>query len=68
MKAVAALESLVHTYYTAMLEGNADALVYYNARDELIAGRLAVLDLQLKLADQFIALEIESGRLFEQPQ
>ena len=33
IKTVAALESLVHTYYTAMLEGNADALVYYNARE-----------------------------------
>ncbi len=67
IKAVEALEKLVRTYYTAMLEGNADALTYYNARDELITRRLAVLDLQLKLVDQFITLEIESGRDFEQP-
>ena len=64
IKAVSALETLVSIYYTAMLEGNADALTYYTARDELIAKRLAVLDLQLKLVDQVTSLEIESGRYF----
>ena len=52
---------LVATYYEALQQGNADVLTYYNARDEFIATRISLLNLQLQLIDQFIALEIESG-------
>lgn len=55
------LKDLVQTYYQALLEGNADVLTYYNARDQLIAERIALLNLQMQLVDQFIALEVASG-------
>jgi len=54
-------KKLVGTYYDAVLEGNADILTYYNARDELIATHISLLNLQLRLIDQFVALEIASG-------
>ena len=59
---------LVATYYDAMLQGNADALTYYNARDDLISTHLSILDLQLQLIDRFMALEIASGEYLWQPQ
>jgi cobalt-zinc-cadmium efflux system outer membrane protein len=54
-------EKLVQTYHRALLQGNADVLTYYNARDELVATHIALLDLQMQWIDQFIALEIASG-------
>lgn len=65
-EAEAALENLAAVYGTALLEGNADALTYYNAVDELITKRLAELGLELQLADEIIALETESGGLIKQ--
>ena len=59
-------KKLVATYHQALLQGNADVLTYYNARDELIATYISLLDLQLKLIDQFMALEIASGVYLEQ--
>lgn len=64
-KYLPALKNLVQTYHRALLEGNADVLTYYNARDELIAERIALLSLQLQLVDQFIALEIACGEYLE---
>lgn len=62
------LQNLVQTYHRALLEGNADVLSYYNARDELIATHIALLSLQLQLVDQFIALEIAGGEYLGQTQ
>jgi outer membrane protein TolC len=59
---------LVTTYHDAMLQGNADVLTYYTARDELISTQLSLLDLQLQLVDRFVALEIEAGEDLCQPQ
>lgn len=59
-------EKLVETYYTALLQGNADVLTYYNARDELIATRISLLSLQLRFIDQFVALEIAAGEYLRQ--
>ena len=61
-------KKLVAIYYRALLQGNADVLTYYNARDELIATDISLLSLQLKLIDQFMALEIASGAYLEQNQ
>jgi outer membrane protein TolC len=55
------LSNLVQTYYQALLEGNADVISYYNARDELIARQIELLTLKRNLADQRIALEIAAG-------
>ncbi len=55
-------EKLVQTYHRALLQGNADALTYYNARDASIATQISLIDLQLQLIDRFIALEIASGQ------
>ncbi|MFZ0927183.1 MAG: TolC family protein [Syntrophobacteraceae bacterium] len=54
-------KELVETYHNALLQGNADVLSYYNARDELIATHISLLNLQLQLIDRFMALEIASG-------
>ncbi|MEJ2726749.1 MAG: hypothetical protein P8175_19360, partial [Deltaproteobacteria bacterium] len=55
------LKNLVETYYRALLEGNADVLTYYNARDQLISTHIALLGLQLQWIGQFVALEIAAG-------
>jgi len=60
-QSIPTLKNLVTTYYHALLKGNADVLTYYNARDELIARQLDVLNLKLNLANQRIALEIAAG-------
>lgn len=54
-------KQLVETYYNALLQGNADVLTYYNARDELIATRISLLSLALQSIERFIALELEWG-------
>jgi outer membrane protein TolC len=55
------LENLIQTYYQALLEGSADILTYYNARERLLASNLALFDLRRNMADLFIALEIAAG-------
>jgi outer membrane protein TolC len=59
------LRNLIQTYHRALLEGNADVLSYYNARDRLLASNLALFDLQRKLADFYVALEIAAGEYLE---
>ncbi len=59
------LKNLVQTYYQALLEGNADILSYYNARERLLAGNLGLFQLRRNLADLFIALEIAAGEYLE---
>jgi cobalt-zinc-cadmium efflux system outer membrane protein len=58
---IATLKNLVQVYHRALLEGNADVLTYYNARDQLISQTIALLTLKRNLADQTIALEIAAG-------
>ena len=60
-QSIPTLRNLVQTYHQALLEGNADVLTYYNARDNLIAQELDLLNLRLNLADQKVALEIAAG-------
>lgn len=55
------LKNLVDTYYRALLQGSADALTYYNKRDEMIGAQVALIGLQLQLVDQVVALEIAAG-------
>ncbi len=59
---------LVATYHDALLQGNADVLIYHNARDELIATHISLINLQLQLIDRFMALEIASGVYLWQAQ
>jgi outer membrane protein, heavy metal efflux system len=56
------LQGLVESYRMALLQGNADVLTYYNARADLIARRIELLDLNRQLADMHVALEIAAGR------
>jgi outer membrane protein TolC len=60
-----ALKNLVQTYHRALLEGTADVLSYYNARDRLLASSLALFDLRRKSADFYVALEIAAGEYIE---
>ena len=62
------LERLVATYHDALLQGDADVLTYYNARDDLIATHIDLLNLQLQWIDHFIGLEIASGEYLWQAQ
>jgi outer membrane protein TolC len=59
--AIAIQKNLVQVYHRALLEGNADVLIYYNARDQLISQIIDLLTLRRNLADQTIALEIAAG-------
>jgi cobalt-zinc-cadmium efflux system outer membrane protein len=60
-ESISTLKNLVQVYHRALLEGNADVLTYYNARDQLISQTIALLTLKRHLADQRIALEIAAG-------
>lgn len=52
---------LLETYRNALEEGNADILVYNNARDEADNLQLTILQLKRDLSDMGIALEIAAG-------
>lgn len=65
---VKTLERLVNTYYKAFLEGNADVISYYNARNELIFKQIDVFKLKQTLSDLGIALEIAAGRYLDGPE
>ncbi len=60
-KAVDILEKLVSVSYDGFLEGNIDALTYYNEVDRLTTSRLDALKLRQDLADLHVALEITAG-------
>jgi outer membrane protein TolC len=60
-ESIATQKNLVQVYHRALLEGNADVLTYYNARDQLVSQTIALLTLKRNLADQTIALEIAAG-------
>jgi cobalt-zinc-cadmium efflux system outer membrane protein len=59
--AIVTLKNLVQVDRRALLEGHADVLTYFNARDQLISQNLALLTLKGQLADQTVALEIAAG-------
>jgi cobalt-zinc-cadmium efflux system outer membrane protein len=59
------LKNLIQIYHQALLEGNADILSYYNARDRLLTSTLALFELRRTLADLYIALEIAAGEYLE---
>jgi outer membrane protein TolC len=56
------LENVTESYRRALLQGNADVLIYYNARAELTTKQMELLDLKRQLADMYVALEIATGR------
>ncbi len=62
------LKKLVSTYHDALAHGNADVLTYYNARDELIAKRVSLIDLKLSLVERFVSLEIAAGEYLSRAQ
>jgi outer membrane protein TolC len=64
-RAVQTLEKLVSVSYDGFLEGNIDALTYYNEVDMLTTSRLDALKLQQNLVDLHVALEITAGEFLE---
>lgn len=56
------LEHLVQTYYTAVQEGNADLLSYYDVRNTLATQHIDILRRRQMLNDLGIALEIATGQ------
>ena len=62
--ALSKLERLTQIYQTAMLEGNADILSYYAARNTLATQRIDLLKLGQSLAELGIALETAAGQYF----
>jgi cobalt-zinc-cadmium efflux system outer membrane protein len=60
-KTATSLRKLVETSYNGFLEGNIDALSYYNELDRLFTKQLDVLKFKQDLADFGIALEIAAG-------
>ena len=65
-KTIASLKKLVQTSYNGLLEGNIDALSYYNELDRLFTKQLDVLKLKQDLADFGIGLEIAAGEYLGQ--
>jgi outer membrane protein TolC len=65
-KTTASLKKLVETSYNGFLEGNIDALSYYNELDRLFTRQLDVLKLKQDLADFGIGLEIAAGEYLGQ--
>ena len=63
-KFIAELKGLVQIYYTALQVGNADILVYYNTKNELITKQIEHVKLEQELSDLGISLEIAAGEYF----
>ena len=61
-KLVPTLQRLVDTARSALDEGNADVISYYQTRFNLILRQIEVLKLKQQLIETHIALEIASGR------
>jgi outer membrane protein TolC len=62
------LERLAQTYETAVQEGNADLLSYYNVRNTLASKRIDILQRRQRLNDLGIALEIAMGQYVSEPR
>lgn len=63
-KFIVELKALVQIYYTALRVGNADILVYYNTKNELIIKQIEYVKLKQELTDLGISLEIAAGEYF----
>ncbi len=63
-KFIAELKGLVQVYYTALQVGNADILLYYNTKNELISKQIEYVKLKQELTDLGISLEIAAGEYF----
>jgi outer membrane protein TolC len=61
-KLVPTLQRLVDTARSALDQGNADVISYYQTRFNLILRQIEVLKLKQQLVETHIALEIASGR------
>jgi outer membrane protein TolC len=57
-----AMETLVETYRNALGQGNIDVLSYYSAQSDLAGKRADIIKLKQQLIENWIALEIASGR------
>ena len=62
-RAVQSQRKLVRVSYAGFLEGNIDALSYYNEVDKLTSARLGVLKLKQDLTGLYVALEITAGEI-----
>lgn len=65
--ALPALRQLVDTYRRALEHGTVDVLSYYTAWNSLSQKQIAADALKQRLVDQWIALELASGRSLPQP-
>ncbi|OQZ04734.1 MAG: hypothetical protein B6D34_01940 [Candidatus Brocadia sp. UTAMX1] len=63
-KFITEFRKLVQFYYTALQVGNADILVYYNTKNNLITKRIEYVKLEQELSDLGISLEIAAGEYF----
>ncbi len=61
-RSLPALENLVNSAQIAFQNGNADALTYFQARNNLFLKQLQIVKLQELLLESAIGLEIASGR------
>ena len=60
--AIPALENLVQTYRAAMRAGNLDVLSYYTAQGSLSQKHIDLIKLKQQLMQNWIALQVASGR------
>ncbi len=65
--AIPELKQLVNVYQAALKQGNVDILSYYSARSMLWQKRLDAIKLKQQLVENWIALEIASGRYLPMP-
>lgn len=63
-KFIEELKGLVQFYHTALQVGNADILIYYNTKTNLITKQIEYVKLKQELTDLGISLEIAAGEYF----
>ena len=59
------LSELNQIYYAALVDGNADALTYYDSISKSIEKKINLLNIEQLYLDQYIALEISSGMFLQ---
>ncbi len=64
-EAIPIATNLIQNYRRALLEGNADVVTYYTARNELLSKRIDLFKLRADLAGRIVALEIASGQCLD---
>jgi outer membrane protein TolC len=67
-KLIPTLQRLVDTARSALDQGNADTISYYQTRFNLITRQIEVLKLKQQLTETHVALEIASGRYLPDPE